>query len=127
MNASHKELLKYVIAGVFAVGTDYGVYRILLLLALSHSPAKAVSYVCGMVVAFVLNRYWTFKSKNEIHTDTFKFILLYTGSLVANVITNKGVLLIFPTYIGGAFIIATGLSIVINYVGQKYWVFTVWQ
>ena len=117
-----QELLKYLVTGVLAVGTDYVSYTLLLHI-LTHSEAKAISYICGTGVAFFLNRVWTFKSSNKAHQDAVKFTVLYASSLVVNVLLNKTVLFIFPTYISIAFIIATGTTIVMNYVGQKFFVF----
>jgi putative flippase GtrA len=118
-----KELLRYLVTGVLAVGTDYVSY-LLLLHIFTHSPAKAISYVCGMIVAFVLNRYWTFESTNKAHKDAVKFTILYMTSLATNVLINKVALMIFPEYVSFAFLVATGTTVVMNYVGQKFFVFT---
>jgi putative flippase GtrA len=117
-----KEFTKYIIAGISAVATDFIAYRLLSLLLLI-SIAKTISYILGMVVAFYLNRTWTFKSKEKAHSDLMKFIVLYTTSLALNVLTNHAMLYFIPTAITFAFLVATGVSVVINYIGQKFWVF----
>lgn len=117
-----KELLKYLVTGILAVGTDYVSYMILLQF-LSHSPAKAISYVCGMIVAFILNRFWTFQSTNKAHHDAIKFTVVYMSSLLLNVLTNKLALLILPSFVTFCFLVATGVSVVTNYIGQKFWVY----
>lgn len=124
MDIFKKESFKYLVSGLSAVATDYLVYLILLNF-LSHSLAKAISFISGMFVAFVLNKYWTFSSKNKVHKDIFKFVILYTCSLTANVLSNKLVLIMFPLVITVAFVVATGVSVIMNYVGQKYWVFKI--
>lgn len=117
-----KEFLKYLVTGVLAVGTDYVSY-ILLLHVFSHSPAKAISYICGMAVAFILNRHWTFQSTNKAHHDAFKFTVVYMSSLILNVATNKLALFILPAFVTFCFLVATGVSVVTNYIGQKFWVY----
>jgi putative flippase GtrA len=117
-----QELIKYLCAGLLAVGTDYVSYM-LLLQVLSHSPAKAISYVCGMAVAFFVNRLWTFKSTNKAHHDAVKFTIVYMSSFVLNVVTNKIALLVLPSFITFCFLVATGVSVVTNYLGQKFWVY----
>ena len=117
-----KELIKYIITGASTVLTDFISYK-LLSLVVAISIAKACSYILGMAVAFTLNRSWTFKSTQKINKDIINFIVLYTGSLFLNVFTNHAILIFFPHAITAAFIVATGVSIVTNYLGQKFWVF----
>lgn len=117
-----KELSMYLVVGVCAVFTDYGTYM-LLRDSISTSSAKTISYIAGMLVAFVLNRSWTFKSTKKAHVDFIKFTILYITSLGLNVATNHIMLFVFPVYVTFAFLVATGVSVVTNYVGQKFWVF----
>jgi putative flippase GtrA len=118
-----KEGFKYLVVGVLSVLTDFLTYT-LFLFVIDHSPAKALSYIMGMCTAFFLNRYWTFQSKNKVHSDGVKFIILYTTTLLVNVCINTTILTVLPGFIILAFIVATGTSIVLNYLGQKFFVFS---
>jgi putative flippase GtrA len=117
-----RELTKYIIVGISAVATDFVTYR-LLGLVMALSIAKTISYILGMIVAFILNRSWTFKSERKVNKDVIRFIVVYTLSLFLNVSVNHGLLYLFPYAITIAFTIATGVSVITNYVGQKFWVF----
>lgn len=117
-----KELTRYLIAGVSAVLTDFVTYK-LFIFFLPIAVAKTISYILGMFVSFCVNRSWTFKSQGEMHRDFSKFILLYSSSLFLNVLSNHATLYLLPQAITFAFLVATGVSVVTNYVGQKYWVF----
>lgn len=117
-----KELTKYLVAGVGAVLTDFITYR-LLSFFVPIFVAKSISYILGMFVSFYVNRTWTFESQKKIHHDLPKFVSLYLFSLFLNVTTNHLVLYVFSSAITFAFLVATGVSVVTNYVGQKYWVF----
>jgi putative flippase GtrA len=121
MSKTKKELKRFLVAGISAVGTDLVTYYILLNF-LPHDIAKAISFLLGTVVAFIINKYWTFEKHEKSYKEMFQFVILYSATLVANVITNKIVLDLFSITIL-AFLIATGVSTVLNFIGQKWWVF----
>lgn len=98
-------------------GFDY-----LLLNFLSHNPAKAISFILGTIVAFVLNKYWTFQKYKRSFNEVLKFGVLYSATLGANVMTNK-IVLELTHIVFLAFLVATGVSTVLNFIGQKFWVF----
>lgn len=117
-----KELPRFLIAGFSAVGTDLASYMILL--DWFHaSLAKAISFSLGSIVAFLVNKFWTFESKPLSAVEVASFIALYMLTLMANVTINQIVLSIFPLSILLAFLMATGTSTVLNFVGMKFWVF----
>lgn len=119
-----KEIPRFLIAGFSAVGTDLLVY-FLLLRFLTHSPAKAVSFLCGTLVAFAINKYWTFEKKERSFPEVYKFAMLYVSTLVVNVSVNKLSLFVLPGFVVVAFLAATGTSTVLNFIGQKWWVFKI--
>jgi len=121
MSQIKKELKRFLVAGISAVGTDLATYY-LLLNFLDTDMAKAISFLLGTIVAFIINKYWTFEKHDKSYKEIVKFGLLYSSTLGANVITNKIVLDIFSITLI-AFLIATGVSTVLNFIGQKWWVF----
>ena len=64
MNQIKRELNKFLVAGLSAVGTDLLVYY-LLLNFLSSEVSKGISFFTGSVVAFIINKYWTFKKPKK--------------------------------------------------------------
>lgn len=117
-----KQLSRFLVAGLSAVGTDLALYAALLHWT-APSIAKAVSFLAGTVVAYVINKYWTFEKASSGLSDALKFGALYTATLGANVGANKLSLFVLPGAIPLAFLVATGTSTVLNFIGQKYWVF----
>ena len=87
-----------------------------------HDVAKAISFLLGTVVAFVINKYWTFEKHEKSYKEMLQFGILYSTTLGANVLTNK-IVLSKTEIVFLAFIIATGVSTVLNFIGQKWWVF----
>ncbi len=117
-----KELLRFLVGGGSAVLVDFLSYQLLMALGLGISPAKAVSYVLGAAVGFVINKLWTFESKQFRPLEIVKYIILYAVSALANTLVNKLVLGWFGWKLF-AFLAATGVSTVMNFIGQKFFVF----
>lgn len=119
---SIKELLRFLVGGGSAVVTDYAVYRILLAAGMYVSAAKGISYVCGAAVGFVINKLWTFESKEFSKAEIVKYVLLYIISAAANAAVNKAIINISNIQLL-AFLCATGVSTIMNFLGQKFFVF----
>ena len=117
-----KEILKFLIGGGSAVIVDYIVYQLLMYIGASISISKAISYITGASVGFLINKLWTFESKHFSSLEIIKYILLYACSACANTIVNKFVLWLFCWELF-AFLCATGTSTIMNFIGQKFFVF----
>ncbi len=117
-----REILKFIVGGGSAVLVDYILYRLLMDLGLPVSISKGISYVTGAAVGFVINKLWTFESKQFSSIEVVKYILLYACSACANAGVNKFILWLFNWQLF-AFFCATGVSTVMNFLGQKFFVF----
>lgn len=122
MSQLKKELKRFLVAGCLAVGTDLLTYYVYLRV-MSHSPAKALSFLTGTIVAYIVNKYWTFEQMERSSSEVARFGVLYTATLGANVAVNKLCLLFISGQVFLAFLCATGTSTVLNFIGQKWWVF----
>ena len=120
-NKTKKELIRFLFAGFSAVGTDLISYNVLSNFV-NYNIAKGFSFFLGTVIAFLINKYWTFEKHKKNYREIWQFGLLYSATLTINVITNHYVL-IASDFVFLAFLIATGISTVINFLGQKFWVF----
>lgn len=117
-----KELLRFLVGGGSAVIVDFILYRVLVHFGVDLSASKAISYVAGAAVGFVLNKFWTFECKKLSITEVLRYILLYACSAVANTVVNLVVMGVTSITIF-AFLCATGVSTIINFLGQKFFVF----
>jgi len=137
---SQKQVAKFVFVGVAAVLTDLGCYYVLLNLLPTHLAkgidneglAKGISFLCGIAVTYNFNKFWTWKQRDRNHKRLVKFGVLYACSLLLNVGSNTGALYVLHKYKHlfdlphkylVAFVFATGISAVLNFLGQKFWVF----
>jgi len=119
-----RELGRFLVAGFSAVGTDLTVYWLLLHVT-SHSPAKTASFLAGTIVAYLINKFWTFEKHRHSYIEMTKFLALYLSTLAVNVGVNQLTLTVLPPSVNVplAFLVATGCSTVLNFIGQKWWVF----
>lgn len=118
------QMQRFLVAGFSAVAVDTLVYFALSPRVFPHAPAKALSFLAGTCVAYVLNKFYTFARPERSAGEMARFGGLYAVTLLLNVTTNAAVLdLLGPAWRIAAFLGATGASTVVNFVGQKFWVF----
>jgi putative flippase GtrA len=139
-----KQLTKFVISGLLAVSVDFFVY-----FAVSQympmNLSKGISFCSGMLVTYNLNKYWTWRQNDKDNKRLLLFSLLYLVAMVINITANQYAYNLLPNneFIASlrnsdgivkdlitvkidklfAFVIATGLSALFTFIGQKYWLF----
>jgi len=122
-----RELGIFLIVGACTVLVDFGCYRGLLhtdLLPLD--VAKAAGFFVGTLCAYFANRFWTFGNAQHEAGSGWRFIVLYGCTLAANVSINALALILlkgFSFAIESAFVLATGVSATLNFLGMKFFVF----
>jgi putative flippase GtrA len=117
----NKELVRFLFAGGSAVATDLLAY-ILLERLVDYNIAKGLSFGLGGLVAYFLNNFWTFKAASITNVNVSRFVVLYLLTFVCNVATNNMIVVLLEAK-WMAFFCATGVSTILNYLGQKFWVF----
>ena len=130
-----RELGIFLIVGLLTVAIDFAIYR-----GLMHSDllgfnglnlAKGIGFVGGTIFAYFANRFWTFNQQSTGAGSVGRFILIYLLGLGANIAVNYlsiswlTSLMLLPEYILLiAFVLATGVSATLNFIGMKFFVFT---
>jgi putative flippase GtrA len=120
-----RQARRFVVVGGVAAVVDYGSYRLLLLLDLPIDPAKAIGFVLGTTLSYLLNRSWTFGAAGRAHV-VGRFVALYGATLAVNVAVNAvGVRLLdgVTGRITIAWLVAQGVASTLNFVGMRYFVF----
>lgn len=141
LTENKKQLTKFVLIGVLAVLTDLVCYYLLLNLIPADAAwlpldneavCKTLSFLCGLSVTYWFNKRWTWRRKDRNNRRLVKFLLTYGVSLVLNVGINSALLHLLHTQssLAGvpnkyfvAFVGATGFCSVMNFLGQKFWIF----
>ncbi|HOD89797.1 MAG TPA: GtrA family protein, partial [archaeon] len=83
--------LKYVFASLIATIVDVSIlYLFTDFLGIYYLVSAAISYICGLVVGYILQRKYTFQSKNKKITKQFSlFTIISLIGLLINLIVIK--------------------------------------
>ena len=117
-----RQLQRFLIVGFTTVAIDFAVYRLLLFADTPTAPAKALGFVAGTIFAYFTNRLWTFDGAKGGRTVFGMFVGLYLSTLAVNVGVNSAALAILGEdgmLTSLAFLIATGTSATLNFVGMR--------
>jgi putative flippase GtrA len=121
-----REVMRFLIVGSTTVLVDLICYFVLVNLDYDTHLSKGISFSAGTVFAYFANSSYTFQGSKRSSLNFFIFCLLYLSTLVVNIVTNEIVLeSMSRTNISFvfAFILATTLSAILNFIGMKYYVF----
>ena len=118
----YRQFISYSMIGIISLLIDIIVYVLLSdFFLISKSLSKIISFILASINSFLGNKIFTFKLKSYNFREPMKFILLYSVSLIANSSTHDFFLNVFDGFL--PFIISSIVSIIINFGGQKLWVF----
>lgn len=117
--------IKFMAVGAINFLVDYGILTLLnTVFGWPLLISNTISYTCGVINSFLLNRYWTFKIKHSFFSRHFAvFVMINLLSLGVN---NLAVYILGDLY--GfhnlwAKLIATVFSFTVNFAGNKLLVF----
>lgn len=133
-----QELVRFVkfgLVGVMNTAVDFAVFTLVSLAGVHYLAAQVVSYAAGTANSYVVNKFWTFKSTNSGAGATadksvsrgagefFRFVLLNVGTLLLSLVCLYGLKTGLGLHELLAKLLVTGVTVVVNYVGSKLWVF----
>ncbi|PEJ57795.1 sugar translocase [Bacillus sp. AFS002410] len=122
-----KGFVKFGIVGLINTGVDFIVFT-LLIYAVTNIPylvAQMISYSCGIVNSYLLNKRWTFKAKNQSSVqEKTRFVIVNVITLLLTLLILKVCSEWFGLSVLASKLMATCISVLMNYVGSRYWVFT---
>ena len=122
------DIIRFLIVGTVTVIIDYSFYCYLLSIGLSIYLAKGIGFFTGTIFSYFANKFWTFSNVKKKSASLWRFILTYALNLVINVTLNTSILyMLVPSSFSiiFAFVFATGISATLNFLGMKYFVFSV--
>lgn len=117
-----RRLWGFVLAGTAGVAVDYALYNLFLWLGLPILPGKGLSFACGCCVGFFINKFWAFQSGGAVWAEAPRYALLYACTSLVNTGVNRLVLVVWPVTLG-AFLCATAVSGMLNFLGLNFVVF----
>ena len=115
-----RQIVRFLVVGLVSVAVDLACYMFLgTILFFATSVAKGISYLAGMAVGFVGNKYWTFGSARRSASEPVTYVVLYVVTLAVNIGVNSAVLSITGGWTVPAFLLATGVTTVLNFLGMR--------
>lgn len=122
--------VKFLLVGIantlFGTAVMFCAYN---LLHLSYWISSALNYILGSILSYFLNKFFTFQSNKKSAKEIIRFIvnialcyLLAYGAakpLVHALLENASV----QFQDNGAMLVGMGLFVILNYFGQRYFVF----
>ena len=120
---NRKVFSKFILVGILNTLVGYLLFALLIYLGVFYLLSLTVSHILAVIHSFLWNKYFTFKSKNEVKGEIIKFALVYTSIYLVNFLLLyiwTGILKVSP-FISQFFILFVITTI--SFFGQRYWVF----
>lgn len=119
-----KEFCRFCLVGISNTGVDFSVFFVLVWLAVPHLAAQVAAYSAGVANSFILNRVWTFQIRDKMTgREVNRFVLINVVSLLVSTAALYSAHDLAGAPLLAAKIAATGLAVMVNYAGSRYWVF----
>lgn len=117
-----KKFGRFLVTGGSATLIDFVIYM-LLRTHIGSGWGKFVSMLCANVFSFIMNKRWTFSVDEKTNTwMVVKYVIVQGLNIAVNVGVNQ-LSLKLTNMVVLSFVIATGCAMIVNYVGQKLFVF----
>lgn len=129
----YEELIRYVFFGGLTVLVSWGSYAVFVALGIDPNISNAASWLCAVLFAFVVNKYWVFMSKDSSAKKIASEFAQFFGS---RILTGIIAIVLFPILVHVGVdqdlfglenmvtkLIVSVVEIVLNYVLSKYLVF----
>jgi len=131
------EFLRFSVVGGINTGIDFGVFAVLFAWGVPLLPAHTLSYFCGIINSYMLNRKWTFKDKpskpslaqseSESTNQPVRQMLQFMVLNIFTLAVTYGLLVWFHYNWGWPMLVsrlvAVVASLTINFAGSRLWVF----
>lgn len=113
-----KNLLIFILIGVFCVLIDYSIYKLLIEFDFNITFSKIASSIVSVLVNYILNSKYNFQNKKFGFIYAFFYCLVYAVLILFNALFNYVSFMILNN-LNYAFIVATLLSTFLNYFSVK--------
>ncbi len=116
------KFIKFIFVGGSSTLLDFFIY-LLLSNFIAISLAKCFSMIASCTYSFFFNKSWTFNDKQKVNTkQIISYIIVQVINIIINVSINQIGYVITNNKLL-AYIVATGISMIVNYLLQKNIIF----
>ena len=129
----HDEGIRYIIFGILTVIVSWVSYSLLALAGVDYSVSNGLSWLCAVIFAFFVNKYFVFRSMDSRTTTLGAELIEFFAS---RLFTGAVAIILFPVlmgmgldfvFLGVPGLLARGVNttveIILNYILSKFVVF----
>lgn len=119
----HKSAIAYGIVGVFNTIFGYSMMFGFTFIGIMPEISNALSYGIALIVSYLLNKKFTFRSNRNHRQDFTRFAIASAIAYVANLLTLIVVhrILLWNEYI--SLVISSFVYVIIGYLLHRFWTF----
>ena len=117
------QLIRFVIVGGINTVVGYGTFAIMIFVNIHYLAANMCSTIIGVACSYILNKYFTFRSRKKSIMEICRFISVYLFSFaLGNLVLLAAVECMNTTpYLAGGINLAA--TTIISWFGHKYFSF----
>lgn len=119
-----QQLVRFGVTGLLSNSIIYLGYLAVTWVGMGHKSAMTLCYLLGILMSFVLNRSWTFRSRTNTTPALLRYGIVYFSGYIVNFL----ILYIFVDFYGFPHQLVQGAAIltlaVAFFLAQKFWIFS---
>ncbi len=125
LSGAIRQFLRFAVVGVANTGVDFIIFSIVHGIYGIHPIfSQVISYSCGVLNSYILNRLWTFRVRNRARIKEFlSFLAINLLSLGTSIVIIYILIDLWFLNVYLAKGAATMIALVINFIGSKLFVF----
>jgi len=120
-----KQFVKFALVGVLNTAIHYGVfYSLYEFVGLYYVLASGIGFCLAVTNSYFFNKFWTFKRRgSDVRREFVKFFIVNCLTLSINLGSMAILVELFAMHPPVAQLVTIGITLVINFLGNKFWTF----
>lgn len=119
------QFLRYICVGVLNTSVGYAIiFACMYILSLDAVMSNFIGYGSGLVISYMLNKLFTFRTDAKSIYEPLKFVMVFCVSYTANVVALVMMIEIFHMHKALAQFPAGAIYIALSYILNKRYVFS---
>lgn len=119
-----KQFFRFLTVGVFNTILGYCVIFACMYLAdMSPESSNIIGYSIGLIASYLLNKYYTFNSKQNQRYELIRFLAVFIFAYASNFLVLVVLIHTFGVHDGVSQILAGVVYITVAFIMNKYYVF----
>lgn len=104
-------LWRYVVLGILTNGLCYGAFLLLVAIGVTPVAANALCYMLGLMLGYVGNRRWAFRSENRHVSDMLRFGAAHVAGFASSIACISITMKVMPVALAQlvAIVVAAGI------------------